>query len=145
MPTRNTTTNSVFPPIQRYYVNAAGVQSLDRTFTGYVGHTRQYVKTWNNTPGYFLEKRKPNPDLPMQPCRIQVWETSAFKGTFSYSSANNGRFPGYYYPNATDTDAICGWFPALFVTHAYRDWETDRKSTRLNSSHSAKSRMPSSA
>ena len=27
----------------------------------------------------------------------------------------------------------------------YRDWETDRKSTRLNSSHSAKTRMPSSA
>ena len=27
----------------------------------------------------------------------------------------------------------------------YRDWETDRKSTRLNSGHSAKSRMPSSA
>ena len=27
----------------------------------------------------------------------------------------------------------------------YRDWETDRKSTRLNSCHSAKSRMPSSA
>ena len=32
-----------------------------------------------------------------------------------------------------------------FRTRAYRDWETDRKSTRLNSSHSAKSRMPSSA
>ena len=30
-------------------------------------------------------------------------------------------------------------------TPEYRDWETDRKSTRLNSSHSAKSRMPSSA
>ena len=30
-------------------------------------------------------------------------------------------------------------------TPRYRDWETDRKSTRLNSSHSAKSRMPSSA
>ena len=29
--------------------------------------------------------------------------------------------------------------------NTYRDWETDRKSTRLNSSHSAKSRMPSSA
>ena len=28
---------------------------------------------------------------------------------------------------------------------AYRDWETDRKSTRLNSSHSRASRMPSSA
>ena len=33
--------------------------------------------------------------------------------------------------------------PGFF--NAYRDWETDRKSTRLNSSHSAKSRMPSSA
>ena len=31
------------------------------------------------------------------------------------------------------------------VKKPYRDWETDRKSTRLNSSHSAKSRMPSSA
>ena len=31
------------------------------------------------------------------------------------------------------------------VLDGYRDWETDRKSTRLNSSHSAKSRMPSSA
>ena len=31
------------------------------------------------------------------------------------------------------------------MMESYRDWETDRKSTRLNSSHSAKSRMPSSA
>ena len=31
------------------------------------------------------------------------------------------------------------------IEREYRDWETDRKSTRLNSSHSAKSRMPSSA
>ena len=36
------------------------------------------------------------------------------------------------------------------VVHAlndatYRDWETDRKSTRLNSSHSGEARMPSSA
>ena len=33
----------------------------------------------------------------------------------------------------------------VMLNNAYRDWETDRKSTRLNSSHSAKSRMPSSA
>ena len=33
----------------------------------------------------------------------------------------------------------------LINEDGYRDWETDRKSTRLNSSHSAKSRMPSSA
>ena len=35
--------------------------------------------------------------------------------------------------------------PELYDIDRYRDWETDRKSTRLNSSHSAKSRMPSSA
>ena len=31
------------------------------------------------------------------------------------------------------------------VLWCYRDWETDRKSTRLNSSHEIPSRMPSSA
>ena len=31
------------------------------------------------------------------------------------------------------------------TTNLYRDWETDRKSTRLNSSHEFVSRMPSSA
>ena len=31
------------------------------------------------------------------------------------------------------------------IAKSYRDWETDRKSTRLNSSHSGESRMPSSA
>ena len=33
----------------------------------------------------------------------------------------------------------------LLIYGAYRDWETDRKSTRLNSSHRSLSRMPSSA
>ena len=31
------------------------------------------------------------------------------------------------------------------LANEYRDWETDRKSTRLNSSHLKLSRMPSSA
>ena len=35
--------------------------------------------------------------------------------------------------------------PLMNITNAYRDWETDRKSTRLNSSHEIPSRMPSSA
>ena len=34
---------------------------------------------------------------------------------------------------------------SLIYDVAYRDWETDRKSTRLNSSHEIPSRMPSSA
>ena len=49
-----------------------------------------------------------------------------------------------------DQHATVNTFPGLVHTarqamEDYRDWETDRKSTRLNSSHSAKSRMPSSA
>ena len=42
--------------------------------------------------------------------------------------------------------AIGTWYQkGKYLNTQYRDWETDRKSTRLNSSHSAKSRMPSSA
>ena len=33
----------------------------------------------------------------------------------------------------------------IALATVYRDWETDRKSTRLNSSHITRSRMPSSA
>ena len=33
----------------------------------------------------------------------------------------------------------------ISIVLLYRDWETDRKSTRLNSSHEIPSRMPSSA
>ena len=52
---------------------------------------------------------------------------------------------------------ITPWYPSpqndhgydvsdyMNIEPAYRDWETDRKSTRLNSSHSRASRMPSSA
>ena len=42
--------------------------------------------------------------------------------------------------SGSDTTYLCD-----YGILTYRDWETDRKSTRLNSSHSAKSRMPSSA
>ena len=38
-----------------------------------------------------------------------------------------------------------GEFTQLCLEATYRDWETDRKSTRLNSSHITRSRMPSSA
>ena len=41
-----------------------------------------------------------------------------------------------------DTTNLMG---EIACSGGYRDWETDRKSTRLNSSHSGESRMPSSA
>ena len=51
----------------------------------------------------------------------------------------------------TFDDAASVWFEDATTLSGgidplnYRDWETDRKSTRLNSSHSGESRMPSSA
>ena len=40
---------------------------------------------------------------------------------------------------------LCFYFYNTLYETTYRDWETDRKSTRLNSSHEIPSRMPSSA
>ena len=51
----------------------------------------------------------------------------------------------------TDSGLGCPDWPGCYglsnpiAALPYRDWETDRKSTRLNSSHSRASRMPSSA
>ena len=50
----------------------------------------------------------------------------------------------------TNTSAVYGGggdgiVPGKNGEAGYRDWETDRKSTRLNSSHITRSRMPSSA
>ena len=44
-----------------------------------------------------------------------------------------------------DINKYRGGKSAPDYVYLYRDWETDRKSTRLNSSHITRSRMPSSA
>ena len=54
-------------------------------------------------------------------------------------------------PIYNSSDSVNPLKSLLYAAHhhyslsSYRDWETDRKSTRLNSSHSGESRMPSSA
>ena len=50
-----------------------------------------------------------------------------------------------YLLGVVERELAAGTRPERVGYFSYRDWETDRKSTRLNSSHSAKSRMPSSA
>ena len=50
-----------------------------------------------------------------------------------------------YEQRVSGLDKLIHYFIMEAKENPYRDWETDRKSTRLNSSHSAKSRMPSSA
>ena len=42
-------------------------------------------------------------------------------------------------------EIVCILTSTRYDDYWYRDWETDRKSTRLNSSHRSLSRMPSSA
>ena len=63
-------------------------------------------------------------------------------------SWDNGKVLVTYIPPtdrlSVDSKKLKENHPTVY-SEAYRDWETDRKSTRLNSSHSAKSRMPSSA
>ena len=65
---------------------------------------------------------------------IYMRAVNYFIKRFEYAAKGNGTIK----LNQNDIDA-------LNQIIEYRDWETDRKSTRLNSSHSAKSRMPSSA
>ena len=54
-----------------------------------------------------------------------------------------GATQGLVLPSTSDTDR--GENAVIGAASVYRDWETDRKSTRLNSSHITRSRMPSSA
>ena len=49
-----------------------------------------------------------------------------------------------WYIDKTKTEKEYNWIGTGLVPR-YRNWETDRKSTRLNSSHEIPSRMPSSA
>ena len=65
-------------------------------------------------------------------CKLMHEAGLEWKGGQSYLSKN-------YYGNYKSETC---YFP---IDGQYRDWETDRKSTRLNSSHSGESRMPSSA
>ena len=79
---------------------------------------------------------------------VQEYNIVPFLGYYDifknyYANKQEERFyvmGGSVIQNAT-TIVAEGWKGSI----NYRDWETDRKSTRLNSSHSAKSRMPSSA
>ena len=60
-----------------------------------------------------------------------------------YSYSQKCKWCGEIRTNQCHT--LFGEIEALYTSPGYRDWETDRKSTRLNSSHSGESRMPSSA
>ena len=66
----------------------------------------------------------------------------AYSGEDAYSGYDTTWTDTYNYQGYTGT-ASAG--ATITTNTTYRDWETDRKSTRLNSSHRSLSRMPSSA
>ena len=61
----------------------------------------------------------------------------------------DGSFKGYLTPSGSITEQTVSFARNIYCfmedNKGYRDCETDRKSTRLNSSHRSLSRMPSSA
>ena len=62
---------------------------------------------------------------------------------FDLMSASTTQTDIDFMPEFTSIGKVPAWLN--YMTNSYRDWETDRKSTRLNSSHRSLSRMPSSA
>ena len=73
-------------------------------------------------------------------CTYRDWETPEEKCTLGYCD-ENGCMNRKRFLVEPEIESVN--HPNHYG--AYRDWETDRKSTRLNSSHRSLSRMPSSA
>ena len=87
------------------------------------------------------------------PGTIYVFTDDNFTEKLEYNSNNPYTSPTWlnpwtYWDNTTKLQSIRlqrDYLLAQTDWLRYRDWETDRKSTRLNSSHEFVSRMPSSA
>ena len=121
----------------------------------------------NKTVSSFASKNGQSPPVqPGMPCRTQA-ECNALDFSINRCShIRNSAMDAYNKANiavnvlAQMISAMCGCvftgpvslcilapipFVCGFPVVPYRDWETDRKSTRLNSSHEFVTRMPSSA
>ena len=76
--------------------------------------------------------------------RLLLWGGIALVGALGIAAPKLFQEPAW---TKEDAHALMTYATAIGRAEGcgYRDWETDRKSTRLNSSHSGESRMPSSA
>lgn len=96
-------------------VNANGSQTLFQTLSQ-PSLTQIGSRTWERTPNYQALRKSKYPNLPMQPYQVYHDAVTHYKGTYSYSFANNGRYPGYLFQSpAGDGDNICGDIPLLFI------------------------------
>ena len=86
-------------------------------------------------------------DKGLSPTEVKKIATELFDGTFT--STGKASVAKSKTAQREVAFMLTHWLketvPESKELHAYRDWETDRKSTRLNSSHITRSRMPSSA
>ena len=85
-------------------------------------------------PSYFQHESYTKKQLPADP---EAEEDFTVVGSKKKATKPKGRVSLGVYNKTTKE--------AAHPLTEYRDWETDRKSTRLNSSHEIPSRMPSSA
>ena len=123
------------------FINTRGLSYYD--IRAYV---MQALYEWVNPSLYAYPKQdeiKKNPGVSI----LSKEKINNLTGTTHYQ-LSNGMFISYE-PKRYRQHAQYGFKYSVYApgerAAVYRDWETDRKSTRLNSSHSAKSRMPSSA
>ena len=79
--------------------------------------------------------------LPATPFKTKALMTASALVDGKYAMVTDDTVNNGLYVKTAGTWVKSGYDPLT----CYRDWETDRKSTRLNSSHSGESRMPSSA
>ena len=78
------------------------------------------------------------------------WYHNGWHHWFFYAGDETFETKGEWHNTESQTKVKMGYSGLTYnqvrsIRTAYRDWETDRKSTRLNSSHEIPSRMPSSA
>ena len=83
--------------------------------------------------------------ITLKEAAMRAGYSEASSHTEGYRLTNPKHYPHVVAAIQAYRAELAAKYNTTYERREYRDWETDRKSTRLNSSHSAKSRMPSSA
>ena len=99
----------------------------------------ELCEKWGPDPGQVSRMVKAGMPLTSEADALK-WRLANQKKVFTKAPPIATESEDYESPAISDEN-----ISALNTLGTYRDWETDRKSTRLNSIHSRASRMPSSA
>ena len=114
-------------------MNAPKAKKIDKSLEIH-GHQR-------NDPFFWLNERE-NPEVLQYLEEENAYCDFVMKDTEELQEQLFQEMKARYKEDAGEITLPLAYYRPL---RHYRDWETDRKSTRLNSSHRSLSRMPSSA